>query len=217
MKLPSAKPVSQLLSKHAPTTFRINYNTGYSTFVAQFILNDRQHPLQTFVERQFNARKREGLWWHATTGTELCKSSVIRSWCRRRLHNAFNEALATRGFDQFGRLVNADALQGPFKNLSRALKDRADFRLDGSLRFHALVPLIPAKYALVQRETMETLDILLSCYQDELTKSTILPNNIPPARSGIPVGRASTARKGPRIQQPIRSTPKKKVVKLAQW
>ncbi|CAI6339277.1 unnamed protein product [Periconia digitata] len=169
MKLADPKAFTRLTPRLNITTFRLNYSPGYNTFIINRVIDDRQHPLHILQTRLRDQRRKEGLWWHATTGTELCKSSRIRTWCRRRLRNAFTGALNERGFDQYGRLVDASALQGPLAHLGRALRQHKDFSLSGSIRMHALVPLIPAKYTLVQREVTELLDLLLSCYQNEIT------------------------------------------------
>ncbi|KAF1963184.1 hypothetical protein CC80DRAFT_378144, partial [Byssothecium circinans] len=150
-----------LLRRYQPKTFRISYGTDYNLFAVQHVLNDPQHPLHIQRKREQERRKKEGLWWHATTGTELSKSSVVRSWCRRRLNNAFTDVLKKRGFDQYGRLVDAEALQVANKRLGEMVRGHQDFNLKGSFRFHALVPCIPAKYAELQEEFGIIMDAML--------------------------------------------------------
>ncbi|PVH98376.1 hypothetical protein DM02DRAFT_484075, partial [Periconia macrospinosa] len=140
------KSLSRRLNTFNSTAFRVLYAPDYQTFVTNFILTDRQHPLYPIMVRRNEERKKEGIWWHVTTTNDLSKSSVVRSWCRRRLRNAFTDALKTRGFDRFGRLVDAGALEVPFRSLANVVKDKPDFQLRGSFRFHAQVPVIPAKY-----------------------------------------------------------------------
>lgn len=162
------KNLTKRLNNFNSTNFRIFYASDYRTHITNFVLQDKQHPLYSIVLRRNNERKKEGIWWHVTTTNDLSKSSVIRSWCRRRLRNAFTDALKTRGFDRFGRLVDAGALKEPFAGLAHVVKDDPHFQLRGSFRFHALTPLIPAKYVNVQRDMMAALDMMLSYYQDEM-------------------------------------------------
>ena len=97
--------ISSVFARNQPKTFRVSYSPQYNYFFIPRILNDKQHPLYESRLRESQNRKKEKLWWHATTGNELSKSSVVRSWCRRRLRNAFTEVLQERGFDEHGMLV----------------------------------------------------------------------------------------------------------------
>ncbi|KAF2635046.1 hypothetical protein P280DRAFT_367051, partial [Massarina eburnea CBS 473.64] len=149
------------LERFPSKNFRTNYSAEHKTFIAQHIVNDIQHPLNGQRRREQQRRKQEGLWWHITTSTDLSKSSVVRTWCRRRLHNAFADVLKKRGIDEYGRLVDAEALESSHRGLVMASKGRDDWILKGSFRFHALVPCIPAKYADLQKELGALVDAML--------------------------------------------------------
>lgn len=147
------------LSKQRPKFFRVSYSTEYKTFILNHILADPRHPVHETQKRRFQERPREGLWWHVTTAADLSKSSCVRSWSRRRLRNAIIEELRARGFDENGKAIISKisnsgntALRSPFPSPPA---------IQGSLRLHAQLPLIPAKFTEVKAEVGRTIDIIL--------------------------------------------------------
>lgn len=148
------KSVFSLLARQQLKTFKVNYAADYKTFIIQHICTDPSHPLQEAQRRRQRERKKEGLWWHATTGVDLAKSSCVRAWARRRLRNAVTEELKARGYDEKGKLLNANTIKG-----------KAD--LTGSLRLHVQLPLLPAKFVEVKEEVGKVLDALLQGAKNE--------------------------------------------------
>jgi hypothetical protein len=184
------KKLLQCLRQSKLKYFKVSYSAEYKTFVPHHILSDPLHPLYQQRLREQNKRKREGLWWHATTGLDLSKSSVVRSWCRRRIRDAFVDLLKKRGFDEFGKLVDTKALEeGRFKQLAKVLKTREDYSLTGSFRFHAEQAVIPAKFVHIQQELSLVVDAMLDGALIDLAGVPVdrraattqpLPNSIPP-------------------------------------
>jgi hypothetical protein len=155
------KGIIDHLTRFTPHTFKINYSPGYKTFLVHHAASDPLHPMHILRRRQLAARKHEGLWWHVTTGLDLSKSGVVRSWCRKRLRNAFTEGLKERGFDEFGRLVNVAILR-KHKGFERISERDGDLSLTGSVRLHISPALVTTKYADVRKETDTMISILLA-------------------------------------------------------
>lgn len=162
------KATANLIANFKPTTFKTYFSYTYITFLPHYIASDPQHPLCILQRRELKARKREGLWWHVTTGVELSRSSVVRSWCRRRLRNAFAEALKKNGFDEYGRLVNPQLFVRDRSQVAHAIQSNTNLSLTGSLRLHILPPLIASKYPLVCKEADGIIDILLDGFENKL-------------------------------------------------
>lgn len=154
------KAIYGLFARLQPTTFKVSYSPQYKTFLQQHAANDWPHPLRIQRRREMAARKKEGLWWHVTSGVDLSRSGVVRSWCRRRLRNAFTEGLKERGFDDFGRLVNVTRLR-EHKGFERLSERDGCLSLEGSVQLRISPALVTAKYADVRKETNATIDILL--------------------------------------------------------
>jgi len=144
------RAVTVKLSQLRPRNFQIQYTPSYKTLITHYALGP-QHPLFDLREREMKTRKKEGLWWHVTNTLALSKSAVVRSWCRRRLRNAFLAELNTRGFNQYGKLIKP----GDLERMQPALS------LTGSLRLNATPALVAAKHVDVRRETAAVIDILL--------------------------------------------------------
>ena len=154
------KSVLQLIAKQQPKTFKVNYAPVYKTFTIQHVATDPSHPLHQTQKRRQAERKKEGLWWHATTRVDLSKSSCVRAWARRRLRNAFKDELRQRGYDETGTLVDLKAIQGR-ADLVNVLHQGQSLNLTGSLRLHIQPPLISASYLDVRAETGHIIEILL--------------------------------------------------------
>ncbi|KAL5118960.1 hypothetical protein ACEQ8H_003089 [Pleosporales sp. CAS-2024a] len=138
--------------------FRFNYSTEYKTFVTAFVLADPAHPLHETQKRRHRERKKEGLWWHVTTGNETSKSSCVRSWLRRRLRTAMVQELHARGYNENGMaIVPKEAAHSRDTNPQ---KPPNQLSLLGGLRLHALSPLIPAKFVDVKAEVGKVIDVI---------------------------------------------------------
>jgi hypothetical protein len=152
--------VSSLLAKHLPKTFKVSYAPEYRNFIINHIATDHSHPLHETQRRRQAERKEEGLWWHATTGVDLNKSSCVRAWARRRLRNAIKDELKARGYDENGKFVNLKSLPNR-ADLMNVLRAGRSLDLKGSLRFHVQPPLIPAKYVEVRAETGAVIEAVI--------------------------------------------------------
>ncbi|KAK3215115.1 hypothetical protein GRF29_19g2236268 [Pseudopithomyces chartarum] len=155
------KAISGLLSRFRPQTFRIQYSSHHVSFLPHHVASDPQHPLCTLRRREQSVRKHEGLWWTVTSGVDLSKSSVVRSSCRRRLRTAVVQSLRARGFDEFGHLVDHDALLRVRRDLAGQLDREHALSLTGSTRLHIMPPLLATKYLDLRTETDSLMDILL--------------------------------------------------------
>jgi hypothetical protein len=138
-----------LLARQQSKLFTVSYAPQYKTFIPNHVISDHMHPLNETQKRKARERKREGLWWHATTGVDLSKSSCVRAWARRRLRNAITEELQARGYDENGMLIVCNGSQ----------EEKANFF--GSLRLHIQPALLPAKFTDVKQESGKVIDILL--------------------------------------------------------
>ncbi|KNG50193.1 hypothetical protein DDE82_008880 [Stemphylium lycopersici] len=155
------KSVFSLIAKQQPKTFKVSYAPDYKNFIVNHVATDPSHPLHETQKRRQAERKKEGLWWHATTGVDLNKSSCVRAWARRRLRNAIKEELRERGYDENGMFVDLKSVQGR-PDLMNVLRAGKSLNLSGSLRLHVQPPLIPAKYADVRAETGHVIEAMLS-------------------------------------------------------
>ncbi|KAF2130926.1 hypothetical protein P153DRAFT_365551 [Dothidotthia symphoricarpi CBS 119687] len=153
------KSIFSLLARQQLKTFKVNYAPEYKTFIIHHVCTDQSHPLNEAQRRRQREWKKEGLWWHATTGVDLSKSSCVRAWARRRLRNAVTEELKARGYDEKGKPLDGASVKG-----------KSD--LTGSLRLHAQLPLLPATYVDVKEEVGKVLDMLLEGAKEETRKPT---------------------------------------------
>ncbi|KAF1830372.1 hypothetical protein BDW02DRAFT_642244 [Decorospora gaudefroyi] len=168
------------IAKIRPQTFKVTYSPEYKSFIINHIATDPSHPLYESQKRRQAERKREGLWWHVTTGIDLNKSSCVRAWARRRLRTAITEELKQRGYDENGKFVNLKAIQDRMDMMS-VLRVGKTLDLTGSLRLIVQPPLVPAKYADVRAETGKVIEALVEAVKNEagvygsMRNSTRLP------------------------------------------
>jgi hypothetical protein len=160
------------LAKQQSKLFKVNYAPEYKTFINNYVVSDTSHPLHETQKRRSRERKKEGLWWHATTGADLTKSSCVRAWARRRLRNAVVEELRTRGYDEHGKVLDAGDLQSG-GNSSRITAPSKSPNLKGSLRLHIQAPLIPAKYTEIKAETAKIIEIIVGAIKHETVDTAI--------------------------------------------
>ncbi|KAF2830148.1 hypothetical protein CC86DRAFT_181176 [Ophiobolus disseminans] len=138
----------------------------YTTLIANHVVSDHSHPLNATQKRRAREKKKDGLWWHATTSVSLTRSSCVRTWARRRLHEAVVGELKARGYDKDGKLIN---LKSPNSQETPSTQVNFGKLLDlrGSLRLHVLPPLIPAKFVEIKAEVGRTLDIVINAARGE--------------------------------------------------
>jgi hypothetical protein len=162
------------LAKQQPKLFKVNYTPEYKTFIINHVVQDPSHPLHEAQKRLSMARKQEGLWWHITTGGDLSKSSCVRSWSRRRVRNAIVEGLKEHGYDEDGKLVKRKTSDTRESLAATTLSD--DLR--GSLRLHALAPLIPAKYVDVKTEVGQIINAIVAATGAEKNKGVSIKKSL---------------------------------------
>lgn len=160
--------LTTLLKRFQPKYFRINHSNQYKTFIIHHIATDPHHPLYLQRNREYESRKRKGLWWHVTSGADLSKSGVVRSTCRKRLRKAFASVLKERGFDEFGMLVEPELLEKYIGVGLLPVKGGDNVAFKGSMKFHALGSLIPAKQEDVKKEFTVIVDAMLGDLKEQL-------------------------------------------------
>jgi hypothetical protein len=142
-------------------SFAFNYAPNYQTLITNHIMDDPAHPLYIARTRIHNERPRAGLWWHATVASTSSKSAVIRTWMRRRLRNAFIDELKARGIAEDGKILKDVKRSFTSSVIEGLAKREQDTSLKGSLKLHAMAPMLTAKYTLVRKETGVIIDALL--------------------------------------------------------
>jgi hypothetical protein len=179
------------LARQQFKTFKVNYTPEYKTFTINYIASDQWHPLQEAQRRRQRERKHEGLWWHVTTGTDLTKSSCVRSWARRRLRNAIVDELKAHGFDENGRPMKQKASD----TRANPTATPASNGLKGGLRLHVQAPLVPAKYVDVKAEVSQVIKTIMMATNPE--KQNAMPNKRPtggPPKHSFPESGKKTLR-----------------------
>ncbi|KAL6703306.1 hypothetical protein ACN47E_010013 [Coniothyrium glycines] len=176
-------------------TLRVSYSAEHKTsFILHHIATDPTHPLHEAQRRRQLQRPKQGLRWHVTTGSDLSKSSCVRSWARRRLRNAVKDELAQRGYDETGMLVNLKAIQGR-PDLHNVLHKGESLDIAGSLRLHVQPALILASYNDVRAETGRIFDAILESIKDKVRDPRGVdkgPSSRPPLANRTPKFRKST-------------------------
>lgn len=166
------KNTPRILLKYRPQHFNYNYSSGYKTFIAHRILEDRYHPLYELRKRIHYEREKSGLWWHATVGP-ISKSRVVRNWARRRLQNAFLESLRERGITKNGAIMKDAKINRLQRTpiIQELLDKEAGVSLQGSIKLHALPTSISAKNEAIRKETGTVIDLLLEGLEADLKDS----------------------------------------------
>ena len=154
------KSLFSFIARNRPKTFTVTYSPDYKNLIINHVAADLSHPLHETQRRRQRERKKEGLWWHATTGVDLNKSSCVRAWARRRLRNAIKDELELRGYNENGILVQPKATSDEAKSM-KSLHLAKPINLTGSLRLHVQPPLLPAKYADIRAETGSIIGALI--------------------------------------------------------
>jgi hypothetical protein len=198
------KRVFPQLAKIKPRFFKVNYSPEYQRFIVNHVATDPSHPLYEMQKRRIAERKKEGLWWHVTTGADLAKSSCVRSWARRRLRNAIVEELKARGFDENGKPIERNG----FVSGLGAIK--------GSLRLHVQTPLIPAKFVDVRAEVGNILEVLVDDVPKTLPQMPLVGR---PERTPTPRKQSDRSDRTPSVKRPLEwsektPSPKKPLIRF---
>ncbi|CAE7024813.1 hypothetical protein P3342_005480 [Pyrenophora teres f. teres] len=164
------KSLFSFIARNRPKTFTVSYSPDYKNLIINHVASDLSHPLHETQKRRQRERKKEGLWWHATTGVDLNKSSCVRAWARRRLRNAIKEELKLRGYNENGILVQPKATSDR-ANSTGLLHVGKPLNLMGSLRLHVQSPLLPAKYADIRAETGDIIGALIHAVGSDTTRT----------------------------------------------
>jgi hypothetical protein len=143
--------IAHRLSKLKLTTFKPSYSPSYANLSTNHIASNTAHPLCIAQRRRQQERPRHGLWWCATTGLDVSKSSCVRTWARRRMRHALLEALKAKGYDEKGKLVDKEAMKDE-PVVQQVLARGRSMDLMGTLRMHGINPLLPAKFETVQAD-----------------------------------------------------------------
>lgn len=159
------KTVAYRLSKLNLKTIKVSYSPTYNNFLVNHIAINPAHPLYITQKRRQNEHKKEGLWWHATNGTDISKSGCVRTWARRRLRQAFVEELKAKGYDETGKLVDSTAMQDR-RDVVNVLRLGRSVDLVGSLRMHGVGPLLPAKFETVKADVRGLIEALVQSSVD---------------------------------------------------
>lgn len=152
------------LARLRPTLFKMSYQPTYTSFLPAYIAMSSMHPLKITQRRLLEQRKKEGLWWHTTAGTDISKSSCVRHWASRRLRKAFVEELRQRGYDESGKLVDVGKIEDAY--VQRVIKSGRRVDMHGSLRLHGVPTLVPAKFERVKEEVRGIVDALVQTAVD---------------------------------------------------
>ena len=148
---PPITPRLNRLNKLKLTTFKPSYSPSYANLSTNHIASNPHHPLCVSQRRRQQERSKRGLWWCATTGLDVSKSSCVRTWARRRMRHALLEELKAKGYDEVGRLVDREAMRDE-PVVQQVLKRGRSMDLMGTLRLHGINPLLPAKYETVKKD-----------------------------------------------------------------
>jgi hypothetical protein len=110
------------ISLRKATYFYCNYWRDYiaGTFAFYIVSNSVPRPLVNAVQHRWNTRERKGLWWLVVCKNDVYPKATLRQHQKRRLRNAFRDALKENGWDNNGiPLVSAHQ---PTKPLSGSVQ-----------------------------------------------------------------------------------------------
>ncbi|KLJ11894.1 hypothetical protein EMPG_12947 [Blastomyces silverae] len=112
--------------------------------------------LRPKIDYMWATREKGQLWWSTCTQSDIASErSVIRSWCARRVRNAFRDALKERGYDKTGRRIPDIEHREQQKPHQRRQAGQPPSRLEaleGTLEIHFRLAVKAAKYTDIVRE-----------------------------------------------------------------
>jgi hypothetical protein len=173
------------LFKQTSPFFKVSHSPEYKTFIMHHVLTHGSHPMYATQVRKAKQRKREGLWWHVTAGSETSLSSYVRTWARRRLREAVLEELKARGYDENGKVIKRGHLKDGKQTSSIESREKL-YDITGSLRLHVQPPILPAKFVDVKAAASNVVRILVEGARPEATSKPIgRPDWNPPTQLRI--------------------------------
>ncbi|KAK2761632.1 hypothetical protein FQN54_001460 [Arachnomyces sp. PD_36] len=134
--------------------FAVRYNPlNVPPPIALRYLTKRNNPIYPKIAHMYQTRDPNTLWWSVSSIDMLSEKKVVRSWCCRRVREAFREALERKGFDREGRRVVPDADEGTII----AVKDQK-----GTLILNPRPEMKKASYEEIQELADKALDLLVN-------------------------------------------------------
>lgn len=132
------------------TTFLAAHSATYNPnmHILPWVMEDPSHLLYPHAQKAARVRAQEGLWWTIMAPMATSSKRIVRSWVRRRLATAFQEALLAKGYDVNGIFVGGTKNTIPADNLV------------GSLRLMANVKTVVASKSLIDSEIFKLVDHL---------------------------------------------------------
>ena len=118
-------------------------------FVAQQILQQPRHILQSPTRYRYEQRPRDCLWWTVSSNAMKAKN-VVKSWTARRARRGIIAALEARGFDRDGR---------PLKHLKAT--DAGSEPLTGTLRVLCYAPSTEISFNSVKQNAQRVVDRII--------------------------------------------------------
>ncbi|GAE00229.1 conserved hypothetical protein [Paecilomyces variotii No. 5] len=130
--------------------------------VAARYLGAQSHPIRPKIAHMYANRDPDTLWWRVQTNS-LDHKRVVRSWCARRVRNAFRKALRDRGYDGEGRRISqsTDAVE-PSSQPEPGLK--------GSVEIVVRPESIKEKFTEVLKESSSLVDTVVQLYNQRNSK-----------------------------------------------
>lgn len=111
---------------------------------------DEEEPLRARLPLN-SLPKPRGLWWHTICGKQVSLRSTVRNHTRRRIRDAFRDALFHRGFDRHGLPVSSGKVQHPPRE-----------ELVGSMIMNVNAPALDASPRQLHRNALLLVDSLMT-------------------------------------------------------
>ncbi|PGH02746.1 hypothetical protein GX51_04480 [Blastomyces parvus] len=127
------------------------------------------YALRPRITYMWATREKGQLWWSVLPASDVAaERSVVRSWCARRMRNAFRDALRERGYDKTGRRIpdiEQREQQKPQQSRQAALPLSRLEALEGTLEIHFRLAVKTAKYTDIVREAGDVVERIESHLQ----------------------------------------------------
>ena len=136
---------------------RVNWSLDHNpSYIGAGLIADSNNILSANAKKRYAERRKDCLWWEATSNTMENTKKVVRVWHNKRLRKAIIEALRTRGFDRDGRVLDTPYSERPAKPLM------------GSMQICCLSSIIGAPDAEVDKEAGIVIDGFISMSQEDV-------------------------------------------------
>lgn len=152
--------------KLVQTTKQFHMRWSPKTFVppvAARYIGAQSHPIRPKIVHMYANRDPNTLWWRVQTNG-LDHKRVVRSWCARRVRNAFRKALHDHGYDGEGRRI----LQDMDETQSSS---QGELDLKGSVEIVVRPELIKEKFPEVLKETDSLVETIVRLSNERASKS----------------------------------------------